>query len=202
MAPPFFFFYASSYDAHIPSCPLSFGAALFVALDDKGGNKGMEDENEMRPFDTKATRCVDSHHNELLAPFRTIPSLPRRLLQRGVICGRAKKAGVEFRGFHANQFYAIIRVRRVQGVLPRVRARSPTNARRSLRCHEKVRKYRVAHVCVVLSVRALLVYAGHGGRFFPRKIWQETRDSFVGHNAINSAQLHSAAPGTRARRSR
>lgn len=53
--------------------------------------------------DTKATRRVDSRRNELLAPFRTIPSLRDwflRTLQHDAICGRTEKAEA-LRGFHA-----------------------------------------------------------------------------------------------------
>jgi len=84
--------------------------ALVVLGDKMGETKGRKGESKMRPCDTKASRRVDSRRNELLAPFRTIPSLRNwflRLLQHDAICNRTEKTEI-LRGFHANQFCMII----------------------------------------------------------------------------------------------
>lgn len=49
--------------------------------------------------------------------------------------------------------------------------------------------------CKNYRVRYLLVYSMLGTADFSRGKSGKKRGSFVGHKAINSAQLHSAAPG-------
>lgn len=104
------FFYVFSYETRIPFLPFLFDRRSLCRVQRQEETKGWKSESKMRPYDTKATRRVDSHRNEFLAPFRTVSSLCNwflRLLQHDAICDRAEKAEA-FRGFHANQFCMII----------------------------------------------------------------------------------------------
>lgn len=73
-------------------------SVLLVVLGNKmGETKGWKGESKMRSWNTKAMHRVDSHRNELLAPFRT-HTIPSQLISANVSTRRYLRPRRESRG--------------------------------------------------------------------------------------------------------